>query len=316
MKPTRRAVLQSAIALSAARAATSHWKPKVGVYCRYSPDNAAFAAQEGFTCLQIAVGGELGNDATDEQIAGVKRNLAARGLTISALNGGGNHLNPNVPQSFVKTIELAGRLGVSFIGTSSGAIAGRTLDQQVEAIVKLYEAQYFPACEKHKVRILWEPYVNPGNIATSPVAFAALLKAFNDSPYVGIQMDPSHLVWQMIDPVAATREFAAHIYNVHLKDTEILWPIVQRGGIQPLDNAKWWRFRLPGNGSIDWKGFFTALADAGYSGGLNIENEDNFYYPNYEGQNFTEAFKEGFRVAHAYVRQFVPPGLGSAPPAR
>src|SRR5438045_6845665 len=54
------------------------------------------------------------------------------------------------------------------------------------------------------------------------------------------------------------------------------------------------------------KGFFTALADAGYTGGMNIENEDQFYYPNYEGTDFTEAFKEGFRVAHAYVRQFVP----------
>jgi sugar phosphate isomerase/epimerase len=49
---------------------------------------------------------------------------------------------------------------------------------------------------------------------------------------------------------------------------------VRRGGIQPVDTARWWRFRLPGSGVIDWKGFFTALADAGYTGGLNIENED------------------------------------------
>jgi sugar phosphate isomerase/epimerase len=227
---------------------------------------------------------------------------------LVALNGGGNHLDPAAQQRFVKIIELAGRLGVSFIGGSSGAIAGRSLDEQVQAIVKAYETQYFPSCEKYKVRILWEPYVNPANIATSPVAFAALLRAFNDSPYVGIQMDPSHLAWQMIDPIEATREFAQYIFNVHLKDTEILWPLVRRGGIQPVDNAKWWRFRLPGSGVIDWKGFFTALADAGYTGGLNIENEDQFYYPSYDGTDFTEAFEEGFRVAHAYVRQFVPPG--------
>ena len=76
--------------------------------------------------------------------------------------------------------------------------------EQVQEIVKAYESQYFPSCEKYKVRILWEPYVNPANIATSPVAFAALLRAFNGSPYVGIQMDPSHLAWQIIDPVEAT----------------------------------------------------------------------------------------------------------------
>jgi sugar phosphate isomerase/epimerase len=304
---TRRAILQSAVAAAVASAATAHWKPKLGIYCRYSPANIAFAGQEEFSGVQLAIGGLVSPDSTDEQLAEVKRTLATHGLTLVALNGGGNHLDPAAQQRFLKMIELAGRLGVSFIGGSSGAIAGRPLAEQVQAIVKAYESQYFPLCEKYKVRILWEPYVNPANIATSPVAFAALLRAFNDSPYVGIQMDPSHLAWQMIDPVEATREFAQYIFNVHLKDTEILWPLVRRGGIQPVDNSKWWRFRLPGSGVIDWKGFFTALADAGYSGGLNIENEDQFYYPSYEGPDFTEEFKEGFRVAHAYVRQFVPP---------
>jgi sugar phosphate isomerase/epimerase len=190
---TRRAILQSAVAAVAARAATAHWKPKLGIYCRYSPANVAFAGQEGFTCLQLSAGGPISPEATDEQLMEVKRSLEGRGLTLVALNGGGNHLDPNAQQRFVRIIELAGRLGVSYIGGSSGAIAGQPLDKQVQAIVRAYESQYFPACEKHKVRLLWEPYVNPNNIATSPVAFAALLRAFNDSPYVGIQMDPSHL---------------------------------------------------------------------------------------------------------------------------
>lgn len=304
--PTRRAVLQSAVAAAAARAATGHWKPRLGTFCRYSTANIDFLAQEGFTCLQLTTGGVISPDSTDAQLDDVKRSLASRGLTLAALNGGGNHLDPAAQKQFLRIIELAARLGTPFIGGSSGAIAGQSLNDQVQAIVKVYETQYFPLCEKYKVRILWEPYVNPANIATSPVAFAALLRAFNDSPYVGLQMDPSHLAWQMIDPVAAAREFAPYIFNVHLKDTEILWPVVHRGGIQPVDKAKWWRFRLPGSGVIDWKGFFTALADAGYTGGMNIENEDEFYSPSYSGTDFTESFKEGFRIAHNYVRQFVP----------
>ena len=262
----------------------------------------AFAGQEGFTGVQIAVGGELVPDVSDDKLAAIKRTIESAGLTVVALGGPGNHFDPKFQQRFVNSIELAGRMGLSFIGASSGAVAGEPLEKQVQAIVKLYETMYFPACEKHKVRILWEPHVNPYNIATSPVGFSALLNAFKDSPHVGIQMDPSHLAWQMIDPIEATREFADKIFNVHLKDTEILWPLVRKGGIQPVDNKKWWRFRLPGSGMIDWKGFFTALAEAGYSGGLNIENEDQFYYPNYEGADFTDAFKEGFHVAHAYVR--------------
>ncbi|HVV47499.1 MAG TPA: TIM barrel protein, partial [Bryobacteraceae bacterium] len=205
---TRRVILQSAVAVAAARAATAHWKPKLGIFCRYSPANIAFAGQEGFTCVQLSTGGPISPDSTDEQLAEVKRSLSAAGITIAALNAGGNHLDPAVQERFPKVIELAGRLGVPYIGGSSGAIPGRPLDEQVQAIVKAYETHYFPSCEKHKVRILWEPYVNPANIAITPVAFAALLRAFNDSPYVGLQMDPSHLAWQMIDPVAATREFA------------------------------------------------------------------------------------------------------------
>jgi len=154
---TRRVILQSVVAVAAARAATAHWKPKLGIYCRYSPANIAFAGQDGFTCLQLAAGGPISPDSTDEQLEEVKRSLVARGLTLVALNGGGNHLEPAAQQRFVKIIELAGRLGVSLIGGSSGAIAGQPLDKQVQAIVKAYESQYFPACEKHKVRILWEP---------------------------------------------------------------------------------------------------------------------------------------------------------------
>ena len=123
--------------------------------------NIAFAGQEGFTCLQLAAGGLISPDSTDAQLAEVKHSLVGRGLTLVALNGGGNHLDPAARQRFEKMIELAGRLGVSFIGGSSGAIAGRSLDEQVQEIVKAYESQYFRSCEKYRVRILWEPYVNP-----------------------------------------------------------------------------------------------------------------------------------------------------------
>jgi len=58
---------------------------------------------------------------------------------------------------------------------------------------------------------------------------------------------------------------------------------------------------------MDWKGFFTVLADAGYTGAMNIENEDPSYLPNYEQDNFTEQFKRGFRVAHEYLKTLVPP---------
>ena len=65
-----------------------------------------------------------------------------------------------------------------------------------------------------------------------------------------------------MDPVQAARDFATKIYDVHLKDTEILWHVVRKAGIQPVNHARWWRFRVPGEGSVDWKGFFAVLSEA------------------------------------------------------
>ena len=118
------------------------------------------------------------------------------------------------------------------------------MQQQVDEIVRVYTEKYFPLAEKNKVKILWEPYAGGPNIATGPVGWEALFKGFQNSPHVGLQFDPSHLVWQFMDPVQAARDFVDKIYDVHLKDTEILWHVVRRAGIQPVDNQRWWRFGL------------------------------------------------------------------------
>ena len=74
----------------------------------------------------------------------------------------------------------------------------------------------------------------------------------------------------------------------------------------PKGRVDWWRYRLPGHGQLNWAEFFTILQDAGYKGALNIEHEDAFYYPPYDGDNFTPQFKKGFSVTHKYLRQFIP----------
>jgi sugar phosphate isomerase/epimerase len=243
----------------------------------------------------------------------IKDKIQKSGIYISSLDVGGNHIDPDPAkreqqnQYTMKCIELCGKLGIPYIGGQSGTIKGQPLQQQVDEIVRVYNERYFSLCEKHNVKILWEPYAGGPNIATGPVGWEALFKAFNNSPHVGLQFDPSHLVWQFMDPVQAARDFADKIYDVHLKDTEILWHVLKRTGIQPPNNERWWRFRVPGYGSVDWKGFFTVLSEVGYKGAMNIENEDPFYSPSYVQGNFSEPFKRGFRVAHEYLKTLVPP---------
>jgi len=310
---TRRTALTalSAAALAQAQRRYANWKPKLGVLCAYTDANLAFVKAEGFTSMQLRFDPAALDDA---KIAAIKDKIAQSGIVVSALACDGNHIDPDaaardkVNRYTASMIELAGKLGVPHIGGQSGTMRGRPLAEQVDAIVKVYTEKYFPLCEKYKVKVLWEPYAGGPNIATGPVGWEALFKAFQNSPHVGLQFDPSHLQWQFMDPVAAAREFVDKIYDVHLKDTEILWHVVRRAGINPVNNQRWWRFRLPGQGSVDWKGLFAVLAEAGYTGAMNIENEDEFYYPSTDREgNFTEQYKRGFKAAHEYLRTMVPP---------
>jgi len=316
MRLTRRhlvTTLAAAAAAQAQRPARRVWKPKLGILARFTEGNLEFARREGFSSLQLAVDkATLDPDMSDEQAEKVKAAIQRSGLHVSSLGSTVNHIAPEPGQrartnaDFAKVIALAGRLGVPYVATASGTLPGRPLPEQVAEIVRVYTEQYFPLCQKHKVRILWEPWAGGPNIATGPVGFEALFKAFGDSPHVGLQYDPSHLVWQFMDPIQCARDFADKIYDVHLKDTEIMWPVLRRVGIHPLNNARWWRFRLPGFGMVDWKAFFTVLMDAGYEGAMNIEHEDELYYPPYSGAEFTEQFKTGYRIAHNFLRQLVP----------
>ena len=150
----------------------------------------------------------------DAAIASIKDKIQRSGIYVSSLAVDGNHIDPDPAarekqnKYTIACLELCGKLGIPNIGGQSGTIKGRPLQEQVDEIVKVYTEKYFPVCEKNKVRILWEPYAGGPNIGTGPVGWEALFKSFKDSPHVGLQFDPSHLVWQFMDPVQAARDFA------------------------------------------------------------------------------------------------------------
>jgi len=315
---SRRTLLSTLAAGAAATAQNreSHeWKPRLGVLGPYTPANLAFAHEAGFNNMILGSGPRGALDATaldDGKIATIKETIERSRVHVSALQVTQNHIAADADRRsrenayFVKSIELAGKLGVPYIGTASGKDPKKNLAQQVDEIVRVYNEKYFPACEKYHVRLLWEPWPGGPNVATGPAGYEALFKAFGKSAYIGLQYDPSHLVWQMMDPIQTARDFVDKIYDVHLKDTEIRWPVLRHGGINPVDDAEWWRFRLPGLGSIDWPAFFTVLQDVGYEGAMSIEHEDPLYDPPGGEGDFTEGCKTGFRMARRYLQQYVP----------
>ncbi len=253
------------------------------------------------------------NTVSDDQIQHAKQVLAQHQMNVSAFQMSENHIDPDPDkrarsnERFVAAIQLAGKMGVPYIGTTSGKNAAKPFGEQVDEIVRVYNDKYFRACEASNVRILWEPWPNGPNIATGPVGFSALFHAFDNSPHVGLQFDPSHLVWQFMDPIQTARDFIDKIFDVHLKDTEILWPTLRAGGINPVNGAQWWRYRIPGTGSVNWREFFNVLENVGYSGAMSIEQEDDLYgAANNPGPDFTEDFKLGFIMAKRYLNQYVP----------
>ncbi len=320
MIPTRRQVLCTLpVVASAVRRATAiparSWKPKIGILCGYTEANIEFAAAEGFKSLELTATPKSRLDAssvTDNEIEKIRGSLARAGLEVSVLGIAVNHTAPDATERarintyVVKVIELAGKMKVPYIATMSGNMPGRRFQAQVDEVVRVYNEKYFASCQQHKVRILWEPWPEGPNIATGPIGYEALFKAFGASPYVGIQWDASHLVRQFMDPIQCMRDYADKIHNVHLKDTEIFWPVLRRCGINPPDRTRWWRYRIPGYGEVRWPEVFTVLMDAGYEGSMNIEHEDETYGQPLPDGNFSEEFKTGFRMGLRYLRQYVP----------
>ncbi len=315
---TRRTLLAgitAAAASTAAPAAQKAWRPKLGILGEYTPGNVAFAKAEGFTSMGVWShhGSPLQADkATDEMLEGVRNTFQQSGIYLSVVGSTLNHIEPDLTKRahendyFAKVIAMAGKLGAPFVGTASGTMPGKPLKDQVAEIVRIYESKYFPLCQQHNVRILWEPWPDGPNVATGPQGYDALFSAFGNSPYVGLQYDPSHLVRLFMDTLQTARDYGDKIYDVHLKDTEIRWPILHKVGIRPFNGVDWWRYRIPGNGSIDWPAFFTVLEDRGYTGAMNIEHEDDLYGAMPPTPEFTEDYKSGFRVGLRYLRNYVP----------
>lgn len=101
---------------------------------------------------------------------------------------------------------------------------------------------------------------------------------FKDNPTLGINFDPSHLIWQGIAPHIFLREFAGRIYHVHIKDA-----LVRQNGTEGIlgsfltfgDMRRGWNFVSPGHGSVDFDLIIRELNAMAYEGPLSVEWEDS-----------------------------------------
>ncbi|MHC4842577.1 MAG: sugar phosphate isomerase/epimerase family protein, partial [Planctomycetota bacterium] len=120
--------------------------------------------------------------------------------------------------------------------------------------------------------------VHPTEIAFDIITAKRALKTIDNHPCFGFNFDPSHLLWQMVDPVQFLKEFPDRIYHVHMKDsalqldgyTGILSSHLNFGHPQ-----KGWDFRSLGHGGVNFEEIIRTLNDIGYNGPLSVEWEDS-----------------------------------------
>jgi sugar phosphate isomerase/epimerase len=134
------------------------------------------------------------------------------------------------------------------------------------------------------------------NIAYSPKIWRRIFETWSDG--VGMNCDPSHLVWQMIDQARFIREFGPKMAHVHAKDVMIDRDGLYENGIMSV-GIGWQIPRMPGLGDVDWAGFFSGLYRAGYDGPVIIEHEDR----NFEGTD--DKLKRGFLLARDVLNPYV-----------
>jgi sugar phosphate isomerase/epimerase len=120
--------------------------------------------------------------------------------------------------------------------------------------------------------------VHPTEIAFDIITAKHALQAVDHRKTFGFNFDPSHLHWQMVDPVFFINEFADRIYHVHMKDAAI--QLNGKTGIlaSHLDFGhpeRGWDFRSLGRGGVDFEEIIRALNQIGYQGPLSVEWEDS-----------------------------------------
>lgn len=273
---------------------------------------AGWAADHGFTDLEC--GPMLPLDR-----AAYERVLSEGRIGITALIYCRNYLSTDAEEAanhlaeLKKRIEFAGTLGIDKVVTSTGIdktieegiydrdpnvkdrgnmirrIPVRSLDRVVDLFGPLVEL-----AEKNNVRLCFENCPLMGNIAISPVMWRRLFERL-DSDRLGIAYDPSHLVWEMIDPYAPINEFKDRIFHVHAKDAAIDRRQLAQTGI--LTDFSWWSYRIPGRGELDWNKLLGMLRQNGYDGTVSLEHEDAAY----EGS--LEAVEQGLLDGKAYLEQ-------------
>lgn len=283
-------------------------------------------AEYGFKCVEVAswpagkaerrYAGVTHVDAervlADQEYADHIVNYAKeKGVEISSLAYYPNTMDPDlkkreaVIEHLKNVICASAALGVGMVTTFIGRDQSKNVDENLDLVRRIWPP-ILDLARKLNVKVaiencpmLFGPDQWPGgqNLMTTPSNWK---KVFEILPYdnLGINYDPSHFVWQMIDYVKPLYEFKDKIFHVHFKDVKIYKDRLDQVGIMayPLE---FMAPKIPGLGDIDWGKYVSALTDIGYDGYACVEVEDRAF----EGSR--EEILKSIQLSKRHLDQFV-----------
>lgn len=202
-------------------------------------------------------------------------------------------------------IRASHKLGIGMVTTFIGRDQTKSIEENLELVKELWppiirlaeELEVKVAIENCPMLFGRDQWPGGQNLMTTPAVWKKVFEIL-DSDFLGINYDPSHFVWQMIDYIQPLYEFRSKIFHVHYKDIKVYRDRLDQCGIMayPLDFMS---PKLPGLGDVDWGRYVSALTDIGYDGYSCIEVEDKAF----EGSS--EKILDSLKLSKRYMGQFV-----------
>ena len=195
-------------------------------------------------------------------------------------------INQRAIEEMKETARAAQRLGVEVVNGFTGSSIWHLLYSYppippgvIDAGFDLLAERWNPILDVFaECGVKFALEVHPTEIAFDLYSAERAVKALDGRPEFGFNFDPSHLLWQGVDPVEFIREFGDRIYHVHMKDAIV--KLNGRSGILSShlnfgDPRRGWDFRSLGRGGVNFEEIIRALNDVGYQGPLSVEWEDS-----------------------------------------
>jgi sugar phosphate isomerase/epimerase len=287
-----------------------------------------FAAETGYDCVEIMCwppskaerryAGITHIDVEqldDSHVARINSLCGELGVAISGLGYYPNALSPDEAEAKLSAnhirsvIDGAASLGLSRVNTFIGRDWTKSVDDNWPRLLETWKpliehaesVGVYVGIENCPMLFTEDEWPGGKNIATSPQIWRRL---FSDvgSDYLGLNYDPSHMIWQQMDYLQPMHDFKDRMFHVHAKDVRLDQDKLDDVGILAHPN-QYHIPKLPGMGDVDWGKFFSILTDTGYQGAVCVEVEDRAY----EGS--LNERKAALIQSHTFLRNFVPKAL-------